>query len=224
MRPLGLLWPFAIAAVLVATLSMPATARGDASADLPAEEVLLAIAGDEALRERYVDQRPRGQYRVYIDDGGKTTRVEVVTSIAGVDALVDARLKAIRWKSDGKPTQLLVPVVVALPYPLHEPNAAPSAAADTRPKNVPPHFFDKEMVSMEDPHLPSSLKAAAAGKELTAMYKVCVGRHGRVTSVSVLSSIPDGGDDAIMATVFRWKLKPQPTPICTIARWVFVTR
>jgi hypothetical protein len=86
---------------------------------------------------------------------------------------------------------------------------------------MPIQEFHVQVLSGDYPRLPDAIKAAAAGHELKGLYKICVGRHGRITGVSILASIPDGGDDAVMASLFGWKLKPQPVPICSIMQFIF---
>ncbi|MSP61297.1 MAG: hypothetical protein EXR72_13320 [Myxococcales bacterium] len=90
-----------------------------------------------------------------------------------------------------------------------------------KPKNIPAHQLDTEVIYRPDPHLPEAIKAQRKGSgEATFTAKVCVGMDGKVSNISVLTGIP-GADDAILATIRQWKYKPQPIPVCFIANWVF---
>jgi hypothetical protein len=87
--------------------------------------------------------------------------------------------------------------------------------------NIPPAYFDQQVVAKSDPHLPDSVKVAHAGeKDLVAMFKVCANPAGEIVSVFTIVSIP-GADDAIADTIRTWRLKPQPIGLCTLARFVF---
>lgn len=95
------------------------------------------------------------------------------------------------------------------------------ARADTAPspppkaKVVPATLLSKDKLSGENPHLPDVVKARNLGKVVTGTYKVCLTTGGTVSSVEVITAIPEA-DDAIMQTLRSWVYKPQPINLCFI--------
>lgn len=90
-----------------------------------------------------------------------------------------------------------------------------------KPKNVPAHTLDAQVVFRPTPHLPQAvlLQHRNVG-ELVFVAKVCIDREGKVFEINVIQGIA-GGDDAVLSTVRQWRYKPQPIPVCFIANWVF---
>ena len=170
---------------------------------------------EAAVRKRYAGQHPSGDYDLYIGAEGTVDGVHVVRSLEGCDEFIARHLVTARVRPK-PPAPFVRHVTVELRF---AGAGAPVAPAALRAKNVPPQVFDSEALVREAPHLPDAVKARARG-DVTGMYKVCVATDGTVMSVAPLQSIA-GADDAIMATLRRWRLKPQPTPICSITRFVF---
>jgi hypothetical protein len=97
--------------------------------------------------------------------------------------------------------------------------AAPMGGA-TKPKIVPPHALDAQAIYRPDPDIPAAIRSQHRGGEATFTAKVCVAREGNVSSVDVRDGI-DGADDAITATIMKWRYQPQPIPVCFVCHWLF---
>lgn len=88
-------------------------------------------------------------------------------------------------------------------------------------RTVPGFVFDRELLFAPDPHLPSAIRESHPHEQLRGLYRICIGRDGRVQHVSVLSSIA-GADEAIMGQIrSAWRYKPQPVPVCSTRGFVF---
>ncbi len=170
---------------------------------------------EAAVRRRYAGQHPSGDYDLYIGTEGTVDGVHVVRSLEGCDEFIARHLVTARV-TPKPPAPFVRHVTVELRF---DGGATAAAPPSLRARNVPPHVFDTEALVRETPHLPDAVKLRARG-DLVGMYKVCVATDGTVMSVAPLQSIA-GADEAIMATLRRWQLKPQPTPICSITRFVF---
>jgi hypothetical protein len=60
----------------------------------------------------------------------------------------------------------------------NEPPAEPKA------KNVPPHYFDEQLIEHPTPHLPDAVKAKHAGEsELVWTAKLCARTDGTISRV-----------------------------------------
>jgi protein TonB len=99
------------------------------------------------------------------------------------------------------------------------------SAAPPAPKVVASFVLDGQRVSFPDPHLPENVvMTLQPGQALLGTYRICVGTDGRVTSVSVVSSVA-GADAKVMEDIKKtWVYKPQPLPVCTIRNFRFVVK
>ncbi len=97
---------------------------------------------------------------------------------------------------------------------LSPPEAAP------RPPPPPPRLvasfvFDRERINYPDPHLPMAFIESHAHQILKGLYKICVDTGGRISSMTVVTSL-GGADETIIAQVqSSWLYKAQPGPVCT---------
>jgi protein TonB len=96
----------------------------------------------------------------------------------------------------------------------------PVAPPPPKPKNVPPHALDNQVLFHPDPHVPDIIKSQRKGTTANFVAKVCIDQKGAVFQVNVLNGIP-GADEGIVATVRQWRYKPQPIPVCFVANFVF---
>src|SRR5262249_48793363 len=101
--------------------------------------------------------------------------------------------------------------------------AEPVASQAKKAKNVPPLLFEAELLEGPMPHPPDSVKSKHANEDVVGMYKVCAGTDGAIQRAQVVVSIP-GADGTILDTIRKWRLKPQPLPICAMQRFVFSVR
>lgn len=86
---------------------------------------------------------------------------------------------------------------------------------------MPAPIFKKEKISTGDePHLPQSFSAPSCGSSVNGSYKLCISQQGKISSVDVLQGIPDADAD-IMATLWRWRYKPQIIPVCFVQNLQF---
>ena len=159
-----------------------------------------------------------GDYDVYVDRDGFGTTVDVMRSIPGCDAYVAMNLLAGRQTS--KPNDAYVHHYTI------ELRLEPSDKPGQKPKNVPPHLLDTQVIEHEIPHLPDAVLVAMGDKhpgggEITLAYYVTVGTDGRVTAVDPVTANP-AVDPTITATLKRWRFKPQPIPIRSMLRFEFV--
>ncbi len=181
----------------------------------------------DETRERFAGQRPYGEYMVYYAADGAIDAVDVVKSIPGCDDFVVAWIRD-HEKGYRPPAhermRRLARIEVSFPrldgsvVAPDKPKPVP-APPGTKPKNVPPHMFDTQLLAHELPHLPDAVKLKARG-DLVGVYKICAGVDGKITQVTPMQSIA-GADEAIMATLRSWQIKPQALPICTMTRFVF---
>lgn len=168
---------------------------------------------DAAVRQRYAGRHPSGDYDVYINREGTVDGVHVVRSLEGCDEFIAKRLMT--GRQNPKPAEPWVHhVTVELRF---ESAVAPPAV---RAKNVPPHFFDEQMVAHSDPHLPDAVLAKAKARELVWTGKVCANADGTIGQVAVIQGIP-GADAKVIETLRTWRLRPQPLPVCTVIRLVY---
>jgi hypothetical protein len=101
---------------------------------------------------------------------------------------------------------------------------APSAPPDKKAfKNVPPHYIDSLLIHGPTPHLPNRICTRPVNGEITGVYKMCVNSDGTVASVTPVISIPCA-DETMIATLQTWQLKPSPTGLCTLLRYVYLLR
>ncbi len=114
----------------------------------------------------------------------------------------------------GEPPQ--GPVVPVAPPP-------PPPPPPPAPRKVPVFLIRKQQLSGADPHLPAHVKLQHRGQTLTGAYLVCIDKSGRVSSVTVLTSIP-GADDEVVQTVRDWTYKEQLIPVCFAQNFEFVVQ
>jgi hypothetical protein len=213
----------------LALLLLAATARADVDPakyrELPggAQRLVSSMtvraddtAIDAAVRRRYAGQHPSGDYDLYINAEGTVDGVHVVRSLDGCDEFIAKHLVTART-TPKPPAPFVRHVTVELRFASAA--APPVAPAALRAKNVPPAMFEQQLLAAPAPHLPDVVKKRARG-ELVGMYKICAATDGKIIEVAPLQSIA-GADEAIMATLRTWQLKPQPMPICSISRFVF---
>jgi hypothetical protein len=101
--------------------------------------------------------------------------------------------------------------------------ATMSAAPPARPtpKPVPASLIRKDKISVsDDPHLPDVVKARYLCAVVTGSYKLCIGTSGEMSAVDPIMGIP-GADEQIVATVRKWRYKPQALPICFVQFFEF---
>ncbi len=109
----------------------------------------------------------------------------------------------------------------AAPAPPDAPSpTGASDGAQRRPKNVPAFVWNRELVDAPMPHLPDAVKVQLAGSQAVFMAKVCAATDGHINQAAVMQGIA-GADAAIIETLRRWQLRPQPLPICTLMRLVY---
>lgn len=100
-------------------------------------------------------------------------------------------------------------------------SGAPAADPSTTAKFIPSFVFDAQRISSPNPHLPQAFAQAHPRQQIRGTYRICVNRDGRVSDVSVVTSIP-GTDQAIAEQLkSTWTYKPQPVPICTERQFIF---
>jgi hypothetical protein len=178
------------------------------------------------LHQRYMADKlkctpnppPTGDYDVYVDRDGIATNVDVIRSIPGCDEYIARNLLAGR--------QISKPRDAYIHHFTIELRFEPGDKTGQKPKNVPPHMFDSEVIEREIPHLPDAVLATVGekhpgGGEITVAYYVTVGTDGHVTAVDPMTPNPDV-DPSVIATLKRWRFKPQPIPIRTMLRFNFV--
>lgn len=96
---------------------------------------------------------------------------------------------------------------------------ASCATAPTQTATAP--LFKKEKISTGDePHLPQSFSAPGCGGSVNGSYKLCISQAGSIASVDVVQGIPEADAD-IMATLWRWRYKPQVIPVCFVQNLQF---
>jgi len=146
------------------------------------------------------------------------------------DAFVISRLKraTFQWADFAMNVAVVFPPAPAVEASAtllpKAPSATPAAAdvpAAQKLRNVPPHYFDTQVVQRPPfPRLPDNVKAQVAGHETTFVAKLCADSDGDITEVSVIESIP-GADALIVDSLRQWQLRPQATPICSLLRLVY---
>jgi len=144
---------------------------------------------------------------VYYSENQAVDAVEPVKGVPGCDALVRT------WMIENhrtKPGQGKIRDVerVSISFP-----------PGIKPKNVPPHVLDEEAIEKPEPGLPDAVKKRATGY-IIGMYKMCFGTDGAAIKVTPLQSVGEG-EESVEATLLKWRLRPQPIPICTLVRLVF---
>jgi len=96
-----------------------------------------------------------------------------------------------------------------------------ASCASTSPPGAPAPIFKKEKISTGDePHLPSAYLTSGCGSSVNGSYKLCISPQGKINSVDVVQGIPDADAD-IMATLWRWRYKPQVIPVCFVQNLQF---
>ncbi|HEX8951680.1 MAG TPA: hypothetical protein VF945_07525 [Polyangia bacterium] len=213
------------AAVFLAGIGCAAIARADAGAtSLEAEQpprvqTIAVNPGDPvapAAQARFAGQRPTSEFILHCKADGSFDRLEELQTIAGAEEHLRKLVSTFCHR-----------IAASAPYREHEtielsfrPAESATAPPPRRYKNVPPSQFHGQKIRGDLPHLPDIVKLRRMGEQLGGMYKVCVGPDGNVDSVSSLQPIPDA-NDAIVATLKGWKLKPQAQGICTLLRFEF---
>jgi len=89
--------------------------------------------------------------------------------------------------------------------------AGPGAAAAPRLLLRSPDI--DEFQARPEPHLPGPVRAHHRGTEVVFTAELCAGTDGAVERVTIGLGVP-GADGAIVETLRRWRLRPQPFPIC----------
>jgi periplasmic protein TonB len=106
------------------------------------------------------------------------------------------------------------------------PPPPPKPVEPPKPKVVAPTVLESQKLSGAIPPLPPNVKEQAfntLGNQpgmLTAMFKVCIGGDGAISSINMIK--PSGSaalDDFIRANLKTWRYRPymidgKPTPIC----------
>lgn len=192
------------------------TVRADGPAWLDVEAAGVVdrstpVTPSAEMRKRYPARSVSGEYLVYIDRDGDVARIETARSIPGCDADVVAQLEQWTWKHVGQPLRVHVPVAVNVPG---------LVAGAPRARNVPPEILDAQAIDEPYPHLPDAVRARHAGQSVRVGYFMTVGTDGSVAAVDPVAATPDI-DPVVIATVSRWRFKPQKLPLRTMIQFVF---
>lgn len=198
----------------------------------PVAQPMPALS-DDVRRQKQVD------VSFCVEPGGETTSVIVTPS-----ALPPAESAGIaetlrRWRF--QPIKRRGCFAMRISFDAVEGATSPPRAA---PKVVPQPPSPDDWVNQPRPHLPESvlveivsrkpvskeaLMAACAADQVvevpqcrntTFFAKVCFDEGGHLMRATVLQGIP-GADDAILATLRQWQLKPQSIPICFPIKLVY---
>ena len=164
---------------------------------------------------------PTVTYRVCVDPAGKPTSVTPLHTIPVDDKKIQEGIRRLQFPS----RPIASCAVVRLAFDMEPPapaGARPSFAPTTVYRNLPPQAFDAEVLARPLPSLPTAVRLAHVDQRLAFTAKVCAGSDGHVDGVTVLRGIP-GADAAIVQTIGRWRMRPQPDGrgVCTIERLVY---
>ena len=133
-------------------------------------------------------------------------------------------MRKVKFAPQPAPTCGMVHMLANATQVMIDNEVARAAASGTPPraKNVPPHMFDVEALDRPMPQLPDEVRTRYAGRDAIVMAKICAAMDGHIDQVSIISGIP-GADATIVETLRRWRLRPQPIPICTLVKFQFAT-
>lgn len=90
-----------------------------------------------------------------------------------------------------------------------------SVTSPIKPKIVPAGLIQSNKISGDDPQLPNIITTQHQCENLLGSYKVCLDVNGNISTVNTIGSIPEA-DEQIIATLKKWRYKPQAMPICFI--------
>jgi hypothetical protein len=118
-------------------------------------------------------------------------------------------------QTPSRPTDDPADAMTAARYP-----SPPSPVAGY--KNVPPHILNTEALDTPPPRLLAAASAKYAGRVTHAdgLYKLCIATDGSVAWIATIEGVGDG-NDAVVATLRRWRYRPQPVPVCSMIRLLF---
>jgi hypothetical protein len=171
----------------------------------------------------------RAVYKLCAGKDGTVTAVNSVVGLPGADNLVIEELRKWRFQSLSFPACTFEFFLIAdgefhstssvpdvPPTPRQEAAGQAGSEQARRSKTVPAVLIKKEKISSgDDPHLPDAVKSRNRGKVLLGSYKLCISQDGAISSVDAVSPI-QGADEDLVRTLYGWRYKPQPLPICFI--------
>jgi protein TonB len=83
------------------------------------------------------------------------------------------------------------------------------------PRNVPAFAIQRDLIRQTPPRLSDVFRQRHRGGErLAGVYRVCVGRDGKVTQVIPVQGIAGADTDIADGIREGWLYKPQPVPVC----------
>lgn len=88
------------------------------------------------------------------------------------------------------------------------------------PKYIPEILIRSEITEQETPHLPDKVKDKFICREVSGIYQIYLDTNGSVSDVKIISAIPEADAD-IMATIQKWKYKPQQQPVYFARKFKF---
>jgi hypothetical protein len=159
----------------------------------------------DALKKKYAGQRVRGRYLIRVDDHGAVKNIEVLHAIPDADDVVRSHFQRASFSTPDSDPAFIVPV--ELEFIAAEPTSSGAYRTLTSME-----LKDQLLGDEPQPKLPPATRDRYRGRTVTGMYMVYVELDGTISRVDVTRSI-EGADDAIMATLKQWKLKPQPERI-----------
>jgi len=154
-------------------------------------------------------------YCLCVNKEGIVTTVTPVRGDSSRDSLVVEILRRWRYSS------------LSFPVCTIEYFRSPRGDADGPAATLSPTLAEDELkllrsqgIRVDDQHLPDKSQARSRGKTVIGSYKVCVATDGSIKSVDVVRSIP-GDDASVVATLLKWRYKPQPSPSCFLQFFEF---
>jgi len=211
-------------------LPIPQT-NGDEPKGRSKEDIRVVIRSHihevKSCFERGLTKQPQLQGKVIVKftiaPSGEVPRAIVHDSTIANSDVEECILTAVRSWVFPKPQTGIQ--VVTYPFTLLSADSprtcsAPTARTDSsqpasRPSFVPSILINKEKLQGDIPHLPDAVKRERCGIVIESSYKLCLDVDGSVSSVHSIVGIP-GADDAICATLWRWRYKPREAPVCFV--------
>ena len=152
-------------------------------------------------------------YQVCFNTDGSVKSVETLRSQPGKDAQNIERLRAIVLKPQPAP-------VCREFHMVPEESFALPQGPSSKPTNVPPHYFELQLVEKPMPRLPDAVKARATGS-LTGMYKICASTDGQISTVITAAVDPRRRTTTSRRRCAPGGSQPQPIPICSMLKFEF---
>lgn len=154
-------------------------------------------------------------YSLCVDKGGVVSRAAAVRGIPDADATILSALRRIEYLLPGIPFCTF--------YMLHSAPAAgaqasgqqPAKERTAAPKWIPANLIRNQALSLPSPHLPERVKSSRRGQVVTASYKVCIATEGTISTVEPMRRSHEF-DWEVLSTMYTWRYKPQPAPLCFV--------